>query len=142
MVMAVEAVGLTKVYGATRAVSDLEFRVGAGQVFGFLGPNGAGKTTTIRLLLALQRPTSGRAAVFGLDCQATRRRSTAASGTCRGSSNLYPRMTGRQHVDWFGRARGGQDRSLADRLVERFGVVHGPAGRGSCRRATGRRSGW
>jgi beta-exotoxin I transport system ATP-binding protein len=65
-----ETSSLTKTYGATRAVVDLSLRVEPGQVFGFLGPNGAGKTTTIRMLLGLQRPTSGRAAVLGLDAQA------------------------------------------------------------------------
>ena len=123
MVTAIEAVGLTKVYGATRAVSELELQVGAGQVFGFLGPNGAGKTTTIRMLLALQRPTGGRAAVFGLDCQADQLEIHRRIGYLPGELELYPGMTGRQHLDWFGRMRGVADRSLADQLVERFGVV-------------------
>ncbi|MGQ9503653.1 MAG: ABC transporter ATP-binding protein [Thermogutta sp.] len=60
---------LTKVYGSeVIAVNDLTFEVPAGVIFGFLGPNGAGKTTTLRLLLGLQRPTAGRALVFGHDC--------------------------------------------------------------------------
>jgi ABC-2 type transport system ATP-binding protein len=57
---------LTKYYGRTLGVRKLGFEVQAGEIFGFLGPNGAGKTTTIRILLGLLRPTSGRAAVFGL----------------------------------------------------------------------------
>lgn len=56
---------LTKRYGDTTAVSDLTLRVDAGKVTGFLGPNGAGKTTTLRMLVGLDRPTSGRALVDG-----------------------------------------------------------------------------
>jgi ABC-2 type transport system ATP-binding protein len=56
---------LTKTYGETRAVDDLSFEVRPGVVTGFLGPNGAGKSTTMRMVLGLDRPTSGRATVNG-----------------------------------------------------------------------------
>ncbi|MGW2229077.1 ATP-binding cassette domain-containing protein [Streptomyces formicae] len=56
---------LTKVYGTTRAVDALTFGVRPGRVTGFLGPNGAGKSTTMRLVLGLDRPTSGTATVGG-----------------------------------------------------------------------------
>ena len=110
-------------------------------MFGFLGPNGAGKTTTIRMLLALQRPTGGRAAVLGLDAQRDSVEIHRRIGYLPGELALYPRMTGRQHIDWFARARGERDLPLADELVERFEVVS-TARPGSCRRATARRSVW
>jgi beta-exotoxin I transport system ATP-binding protein len=119
----IEIRGLTKTYGETRAVTDLQLQVDGAQVFGFLGPNGAGKTTTIRLLLGLQRPTGGRASVFGLDCQTDRVEIARRVGYLPGDLELYPRMTGRQHIDWFRRARGVEDAALAAELVERFGVV-------------------
>jgi ABC-2 type transport system ATP-binding protein len=56
---------LTKEYGATRAVDRLTFSVAPGRVTGFLGPNGAGKSTTMRLVLGLDRPTSGTATLGG-----------------------------------------------------------------------------
>jgi ABC-2 type transport system ATP-binding protein len=56
---------LTKSYGITRAVDDLSFTVQPGRVTGFLGPNGAGKTTTMRMILGLDRPTSGRVTIDG-----------------------------------------------------------------------------
>jgi ABC-2 type transport system ATP-binding protein len=60
---------LTKIYGQRLiAVNDMNLDVPQGSVFGLLGPNGAGKTTTLRLLLGLQRPTAGRAEVFGKPC--------------------------------------------------------------------------
>lgn len=61
----IEVARLTKVYGDTRAVDDLSFTVRPGMVTGFLGPNGAGKSTTMRMLLGLDRPTSGTATVNG-----------------------------------------------------------------------------
>jgi ABC-2 type transport system ATP-binding protein len=63
---AVETTGLTKYYGTTRGIEDLDLRVDEGE-FGYLGPNGAGKTTTIRLLLDLIRPTRGGARIAGHD---------------------------------------------------------------------------
>ncbi|WP_132057017.1 ABC transporter ATP-binding protein [Halorussus amylolyticus] len=64
---AIETTGLTKYYGDTRAVADLDLTVREGEVFGFLGPNGAGKTTTIRTLLGFLSPTDGSATVLGRD---------------------------------------------------------------------------
>src|ERR1700761_9416210 len=61
----IEANGLTKVYGEKRAVDNISFTVQPGQVTGFLGPNGAGKSTTMRLIVGLDRPSSGSATVNG-----------------------------------------------------------------------------
>jgi ABC-2 type transport system ATP-binding protein len=61
----IEARGLTKRYGGTVAVDNLSFSVAPGKITGFLGPNGAGKTTTMRLILGLDRPTSGTVTVDG-----------------------------------------------------------------------------
>jgi ABC-2 type transport system ATP-binding protein len=76
---AIETRGLTKAFGQTVAVENLELCVEPGQVFGFLGPNGAGKTTTIRMLLDLHHPTSGAARMLGLD---SRRDSVAIHRRC------------------------------------------------------------
>ncbi|MCX5142971.1 MULTISPECIES: ATP-binding cassette domain-containing protein [unclassified Streptomyces] len=63
----IEAVGLTKRYGAKTAVYNLSFQVRPGAVTGFLGPNGSGKSTTMRMILGLDRPTAGRVTVGGHD---------------------------------------------------------------------------
>ena len=69
MEFAIRTQHLTKIYGGrVIAVNDLDLEVPRGSVYGLLGPNGAGKTTTLRLLLGLQRPTAGRAEVFGHRC--------------------------------------------------------------------------
>jgi daunorubicin/doxorubicin transport system ATP-binding protein len=65
--LAIEAVGLTRAFGHTRAVDGLDLTIPPGVVYGLLGPNGAGKTTTIRMLATLLRPDGGTARVFGRD---------------------------------------------------------------------------
>jgi daunorubicin/doxorubicin transport system ATP-binding protein len=65
--LAVEATGLVKAFGATRAVDGIDLSIPAGSVYAVLGPNGAGKTTTIRMLATLLRPDAGSARVFGHD---------------------------------------------------------------------------
>ena len=65
--VAIEAVGLEKRYGDTRALAGFDLRVPAGTVYGLLGPNGAGKTTAVRVLATLLRPDAGQARVFGHD---------------------------------------------------------------------------
>lgn len=63
----VEVEHLSKAYGAARAVHDISFRVGKGEILGFLGPNGAGKTTTMRILTCFMAPTAGTARIAGFD---------------------------------------------------------------------------
>ncbi len=99
--------GLTKAFGSTVALDHLDLRVEGGEVFGFLGPNGAGKSTTIRLLLDLIRPTSGRAAVFGLDCQRSSLEVRAITGYLAGELRLYPGLTGHETVRYFASLRRG-----------------------------------
>ena len=123
MTSAIETFGLTKRYGSVTAVADLSLRVEPGQVFGFLGPNGAGKSTTIRLLMALQRPTQGRATLLGLDAGADSVEVHRRVGYLPGDLELFPRLTGRQHIAWFARARGGVHASQVEQLIERFQVV-------------------
>jgi ABC-2 type transport system ATP-binding protein len=120
---AVETFGLTKRYGSVTAVSDLNLRIEPGQVFGFLGPNGAGKSTTIRMLMALQRPTEGRVSVLGLDAHTDTVAVHRRIGYLPGDLELFPRLTGRQHIIWFARSRDLDDHSLAGHLVDRFQVV-------------------
>jgi ABC-2 type transport system ATP-binding protein len=61
----IQATALTKRFGDTTAVDGIDFTVEPGRVTGFLGPNGAGKSTTMRMILGLDRPTSGRVSVNG-----------------------------------------------------------------------------
>ena len=123
MAKAILTSGLTKAYGPKLAVDKLTIDVAAGEVFAFLGPNGAGKTTTIRMLLALQRPSGGSASVLGFDSQRQSVEVHRSVGYLPGELVLHPRLTGRRHIDLFGRARGLTDLTYAGELLERLGAV-------------------
>jgi beta-exotoxin I transport system ATP-binding protein len=119
---AISTAGLSKRYGATTALDDLNLAVPTGGVFGYLGPNGAGKTTTIRLLLDLIRPTGGAITVLGLD---PRRDSCALRrrvGYLPGELVLYEQLTGTELLSHFGHLRGGVNWATVTRLADRLDI--------------------
>lgn len=70
---AIEAVGLTKMYGSFAAISDVNLTVRRGEFMGLLGPNGAGKSTTLKAVTGLLKPTSGSVRIAGIDIRSTAR---------------------------------------------------------------------
>jgi len=115
--------GLTRFYGHTVGIEDLDLEILPGEIFGFLGPNGAGKTTTIRLLLDLIRPTRGEAFLFGESSRDPSIRSRI--GYLPGELALDGRMTGSQTLRFLaslngtgsgGQTSGGYRESLTERL--------------------------
>ncbi|MFI7412773.1 ABC transporter ATP-binding protein [Streptomyces sp. NPDC049627] len=93
----IEVQALTKEYGTRRAVDDLTFTVLPGRVTGFLGPNGAGKSTTMRLVLGLDRPTSGTATVGGR-AYASLREPLRHVGALLDAGAAHGSRTGRDHL--------------------------------------------
>ncbi len=89
---AIKTIALTKYYGKTRGIIDLNLTVAEGEFFGFIGPNGAGKSTTIRTLLGLINPTSGSAEVFGRDIVRDRRTLLSCVGYLPSEAVFYPNM--------------------------------------------------
>src|ERR1700688_349368 len=87
---------LTKHYGALKAVDDVSFQVGPGEVLGFLGPNAAGKTTTMRMLAGFVTPTSGRASICGHDVETEPLAAKAALGYLPEGAPTYGEMTVRR----------------------------------------------
>jgi len=116
----IEVANLTRRYGSYAAVDDVSFSVQPGTVTGFLGPNGAGKSTTIRLLLGLYRPTAGRPRVLGHDPITDPVAVHRAVGYLPGELALFPRMSGREHLDRIDRGRTNVDTGFRDELIERF----------------------
>ncbi|QOV33501.1 ABC transporter ATP-binding protein [Streptomyces ferrugineus] len=112
--------GLVKTFGRTRALDGLDLTVATGEVHGFLGPNGAGKTTTLRVLLGLLRADAGEARLLGgdpwRDAVALHRRLAYVPGDV----SLWPKLTGGEIIDVFGRLRGDLDPARRDELLERF----------------------
>ena len=89
---------LTKYYGPVVGLERLSLTVEPGEVFGFLGANGAGKTTTMRLIVDLLRPTDGRAAVLGFDCQRQAAEARRRIGYLPGDMPFYPELTGAAYL--------------------------------------------
>jgi len=100
---AIEARGLTRIYGEGRGIADATLEVARGEKLGFLGPNGAGKTTFIRLMLGLLRPDRGEVRVMGHDVAADRMRALAEVGYLPGELELYPGLRGATVLDVLGR---------------------------------------
>ncbi len=116
---------LTKSYGKSRGIIEVDLEVQQGEIFGFLGPNGAGKTTTIRTMLDLIRPTSGRAAVFGIESTADPVAIHKRVGYIPGEFALYDRLTGKQTLEYFANLRGGVDPAYQATLIDRFELEPG-----------------
>ncbi|MCB5181417.1 ABC transporter ATP-binding protein [Streptomyces antimicrobicus] len=112
---------LTKAYGSTRAVDHLTFDVLPGRVTGFLGPNGAGKSTTMRLLLGLDRPTSGTATIDGR-CFADLREPLHHVGALLDAQAAHGGRTARDHL--LGLAVSNRlPRRRVEEVLERTGIA-------------------
>jgi sodium transport system ATP-binding protein len=98
--------GVRKAFGRVEALRGVSFEVPDGVVTGLLGPNGAGKTTALRLVCGLLAPDAGRVAVDGLDVARDRGGAQARLGVLPHAQGLYPRLTAREHVRYFGRLHG------------------------------------
>ena len=102
----IEAQGLSKYFGDFAAVEDVSFQIYQGEVVAFLGPNGAGKTTTMRLLTGYLAPTAGAARIAGYDMSSDRLAASARLGYLPENGPLYPDMTPRGLLRFFGAVRG------------------------------------
>jgi energy-coupling factor transporter ATP-binding protein EcfA2 len=115
---------LSKRFGPVTALDDLDLEEAAGEVFGFLGPNGAGKSTTIRLLLALIRPTAGRAWIFGTDA-ADVAHAHRLLAYVPADVALWPQLTGAEILELLARTGPGVDAGYQAELIERFASIDG-----------------
>jgi ABC-2 type transport system ATP-binding protein len=125
--LAIEASGLVKDFGLTRAVDGIDLVVPAGTIFGVLGPNGAGKTTTLRMLLGIIDPDAGHRTLLG---ESEPLRAAARVGYLPEERGLYPAMNAREAIAFMGALRGlplAEGRRRADELLEAHDL--GQAGR-------------
>jgi len=114
---------LTKYYGSTLGVRDINFTVDQGEIFGFLGPNGAGKTTTIRLLLDLLRPSSGEIKIFGNGIDSHSLEIRKRCGYLPGNFFAYSNMTGADFLCFVASMRKAEPK-LQENLIDRFELSH------------------
>jgi ABC-2 type transport system ATP-binding protein len=116
--LAVDATGVTKNFGAVRAVDDISIQVASGEVYGVLGPNGAGKTTFLRMLFGLIRPDTGTIRIFDKTWD------RAGVGVLDGvagfieSPRFYPYLTGRANLEGLALLDGGVRSGLIDEVLE------------------------
>lgn len=122
----IEVQHLTKRYSRTVAVDDLSFTVRPGRVTGFLGPNGAGKSTTIRMILGLDRPTSGTALIDGRPYTALEHPLTCV-GALLDAGAVHPSRSAFHHLLWMAKA-GGVPTSRVDEVLAETGLA-GVAGK-------------
>jgi sodium transport system ATP-binding protein len=127
---AVVVSGLAKYFydesrGEVRAVDGVDFVCRSGEILGLLGANGAGKTTTLRMLATVLAPTSGSALVAGHDAATAPESVRRAIGFYSASTALYPRLTARETLGFFGELGGLSGVALRTRvsgLIARFGI--------------------
>ena len=101
-----ETEGLTKYYGKSRGIIDVNLHLSEGEIFGFIGPNGAGKTTTIRCLLNFIFPTKGTARIFGLDAVRDTKRIKQETGYLPGEVAYYGELRVRDLLEYSSRFYG------------------------------------
>jgi len=112
----IEAEGLSKYYGDFAACRDVTFTVHQGEVAAFLGPNGAGKSTTMKLLTGYLAPSEGVARIAGLNIATQRLDAAHRLGYLPENGPLYPDMTPRSLLKFFGTARGMSRAQIAQRM--------------------------
>ncbi len=113
----IEADNLSKFYGDFAACRDVTFTINEGQVAAFLGPNGAGKSTTMKLLTGYLAPSAGTARIAGFNMAADRIEGSKRLGYLPENGPLYPDMTPRSLLRFFGTARGMKGTQLDERLA-------------------------
>ena len=118
----IKVANLTRSYGTFKAVDDVSFEVGQGQIVGLLGPNGAGKTTLMKMLTGFHFPAKGSISIGGIDLLEQTRQAQALIGYLPESSPVYPDLTVREYLEFMAGAKGldPETRSEAiDKALER-----------------------
>jgi sodium transport system ATP-binding protein len=122
----IESRGLTKLFkdkkrGEIRAVDNVSFVCKPGQIYGLLGANGAGKTTTLRMLATILEPSDGTATVCGHNVIENPQKVRANVGFLSAATALYPRLSSKEMVEYFGRLNGLDEATLKKRVDDIFG---------------------
>ncbi len=113
----IEVVGLTKSFGKVEALRGVSFTAHDGRITGLLGPNGAGKTTTLRILSTVLRPDAGTAKVDGHDVTEEPLEVQRRLGVLPDLRGLYPRLTSRENIRYFGRLHGLPNDVIDERIT-------------------------
>ncbi|HXN86244.1 MAG TPA: heme ABC exporter ATP-binding protein CcmA [Candidatus Binataceae bacterium] len=119
----IEARALTKTFGATPVLREVDFQLAAGRCAILIGGNGSGKSTLMRILAGLSQPTAGEALIFGEDCRRLGLANRKRIGMLTHQSWLYPNLTARENLKFYAELYGMTDGpALATRWIERVGL--------------------
>ncbi len=110
--------GLHKSFGDVKAVDGVSFDAPDGRITGLLGPNGAGKSTTLRILYTVMKPDAGSAAIDGIDVVRDSLEARRRIGTLPHGAGLYPHLTARENITYYGRLYGIPRQELSERVDE------------------------
>lgn len=116
---------LTKSYGKSRGIINLNLKVNEGEFFGFIGSNGAGKSTTIRTLLGLISPTSGKAEIFGKDISSHKTEILSDIGYMPSEATFYNRMKVKEVIEFSAKMRKKNCSAESEKLCERLALDTG-----------------
>ena len=119
----IEVTGLSKSFGAVRALEDVSFSAADGHIVGLLGPNGAGKSTCLRILSTVLKPDRGTARIDGVDLAVDPLAARRLLGALPHNSGLYPQLTARENIEYYGKLHGipaPKLRARIDALIERL----------------------
>lgn len=122
--MSIEVKGLTKIYGEQKAVNDISFAVGKGEIVGFLGPNGAGKSTTMKIITGYLAADAGQATVCGIDVKERPLDAKAKIGYLPEANPLYFDMYVREYLDFIAELHQVADRKQqVEKVIETVGLT-------------------
>lgn len=113
----IEVKSLSKSFGKVQAVKDVSFSAHDGQITGLLGPNGAGKSTTLRMLYTLLKSDNGSAKIDGFDVRENPIEVQKRIGVLADARGLYPRLTSRENIRYYGRLHGMEGQALERQIA-------------------------
>lgn len=112
----IQVAGLMRSFGTVRAIDGIGFEAGDGRITGLLGPNGAGKSTTLRILYTVLQPHGGTASIDGVDVVANPLDARRRIGVLPHAAGIYPQLSARENIAYFGRLHGLAGAALAARV--------------------------
>jgi sodium transport system ATP-binding protein len=118
----IEVSAISKTFGKVEAVKDVSFRAPDGRVTGLLGPNGAGKSTTLRMISSLLRPGAGSIRIDGVTVDPDNREVRLSMGVLPHNPGIYPRLSARENVRYYGQLAG-LPRDVLERRIDELVVM-------------------